>query len=61
MPLLETHLRTTDGGALRFFSVFTTFGAPLDVTAASLRVEHFFPADEATRLCMAAAVAQLPA
>jgi transcriptional regulator with XRE-family HTH domain len=60
-PLLETALRTVDGGVLRFFSAFTTFGAPLDVTAASLRVEHFFPADEATRQRMALAVAALQA
>lgn len=58
-PLLETALRTVDGGALRFYSAFTTFGAPLDVTAASLRVEHFFPADEATRLRLVQAVAVL--
>ena len=60
-PLLETALRTTGGNTLRFYSAFTTFGAPLDVTAASLRVEHFFPADEATRQHMATAVAALPA
>jgi transcriptional regulator with XRE-family HTH domain len=59
-PLLETALRTVDGGELRFFSAFTTFGAPLDVTAASLRVEHFFPADEATRARMVAAVGAGP-
>ena len=58
-PLLETALRTADGGVLRFFSVFTTFGAPLDVTVALLRVEHFILADEATRQCMAQAVAAL--
>jgi len=56
-PLLATVLRTTDGGTLAFHSAFTTFGAPLDVTAASLRVEHFFPADEATRRRLADAVA----
>lgn len=55
-PLLETVLRTVDGGRLRFFTAFTSFGAPLDVTAASLRVEHFFPADEATRVRMTDAV-----
>lgn len=60
-PLLETALRTVDGAVLRFFSVFTTFGAPLDVTVASLRVEHFFPADEATRQRLVDAVAALPA
>jgi transcriptional regulator with XRE-family HTH domain len=59
-PLLETALRTVDGAVLRFFSVFTTFGAPLDVTVASLRVEHFFPADEATRQRLVDAVAALP-
>jgi transcriptional regulator with XRE-family HTH domain len=48
-PLLYTCLRAAAGGELRFFSTFTTFGAPLDVTAASLRVEHLFPADDATR------------
>ena len=58
-PLLETALRTVDGDVLRFFSVFTTFGAPLDVTVASLRVEHFFPADDATRQRMVQAVAVL--
>lgn len=59
-PLLETALRTVDGAVLRFISVFTTFGAPLDVTVASLRVEHFFPADEATRQRLVDAVAALP-
>lgn len=59
-PLLQTALRTVDGAVLRFFSVFTTFGAPLDVTVASLRVEHFFPADEATRQRLVDAVAALP-
>jgi len=52
-PLLLTRLRATDGRELTFFSAFTTFGAPLDVTAASLRVEHFFPANEDTRAVLA--------
>lgn len=47
-PLLLTRLRSR-AGELRFFSAFTTFGTPLDVTVASLRVEHLFPADVATR------------
>ncbi|HWP18214.1 MAG TPA: helix-turn-helix transcriptional regulator [Burkholderiaceae bacterium] len=34
---------------LAFFSMFTTFGTPHDITAASLKVEHLFPADGATR------------
>ena len=55
-PLLETALRTLDGDVLRFFSVFTTFGAPLGLTVDSLRVEHFFAADDATRQRMVRAV-----
>ncbi len=61
LPLLPTWLRCADGGTLKFHSAFTTFGAPLDITVASLRVEHFFPADEATRARMAQAVAGLAA
>lgn len=53
-PLLLTRLRST-AGELRFFSAFTTFGTPLDVTLASLRVEHMFPADEGTRRALAGA------
>ncbi|HEY6101301.1 MAG TPA: helix-turn-helix transcriptional regulator, partial [Anaeromyxobacter sp.] len=51
-PMLLTRLRTV-AGELRFFSAFTTFGTPLDVTLASLRVEHMFPADETTRRALA--------
>lgn len=36
-------------GELSFMSMFTTFGTPVDITLASLRVEHLFPADEFTR------------
>jgi hypothetical protein len=35
-------------GELRFFSVVSTIGTPVDVTAQELRVEAFFPADAAT-------------
>jgi len=52
-PLLFTRIRSA-AGELRFFSAFTTFGAPLDVTIASLRIEHLFPADDATRQALAA-------
>lgn len=48
LPILTTRLKTSQG-VLTFFSAFTTFGAPLEITTASLRIEHFFPADEATR------------
>jgi transcriptional regulator with XRE-family HTH domain len=39
----------TSAGELAFFSMFTTFGAPLDVTLESLRIEHFVAADDRTR------------
>ena len=52
-PLLYTRVLSR-AGELRFFSAFTTFGAPLDVTLASLRIEHLFPADDATRRALAA-------
>lgn len=48
VPLLHTRFRSA-AGELTFFSTFTTFGTPFDVTLASLRVEHLFPADEATQ------------
>lgn len=38
----------TKYGKLSFFSMFTTFGTPQDITLASLRVEHMFAADTAT-------------
>jgi transcriptional regulator with XRE-family HTH domain len=47
-PVIATRFRTAQG-PLAFFSMFTTFGAPLDITAASLRVEHLFAADEFTQ------------
>ncbi len=46
-PLLLTRLRSRVG-ELRLFSMFSSFGAPLDVTLASLRIEHLFAADAAT-------------
>jgi hypothetical protein len=33
---------------LSFFSMVTTVGAPLDITAQELRIEAFFPADGQT-------------
>jgi transcriptional regulator with XRE-family HTH domain len=46
-PVLATRY-ATERGELAFFSAFTTFGTPQDITVASLRVEHFFPADAKT-------------
>jgi len=50
-PMLTTRF-ATPVGELAFFSMFTTFGSPQDITLASLRVEHMFAADEATRQLM---------
>lgn len=42
-------VRFVDGGRqLSFFSMITTVGAPVDVTAQELRIEAFFPADAET-------------
>lgn len=46
-PLLNFIIRK-GGVELRFFSTWTTFGSPHDVTLEELRIESSFPADEAT-------------
>jgi transcriptional regulator with XRE-family HTH domain len=50
-PLLTSRFATPHG-ELAFFSMFTTFGTPQDITLASLRLEHLFAADEATAKVM---------
>ncbi len=55
-PVLTTRFSTVHG-ELAFFSMFTTFGTPQDITLASLRVEHIFAADTATRAVVEAHVA----
>lgn len=47
-PVLTSRYATPHG-ELAFFAMFTTFGSPQDITLASLRVEHLFAADAATR------------
>lgn len=54
-PVLTTRY-ATQYGELAFFSMFTTFGTPQDITLASLRVEHLFAADEATHAVLHAHV-----
>lgn len=54
-PVLTTRFSTPHGD-LAFFSMFSTFGTPQDITLASLRVEHIFAADDATRAVIAAQV-----
>lgn len=45
--LLPVHLRRGEV-EVRLFSMLSTIGTPLDVTAAELRVESYFPADDAS-------------
>ena len=47
LPFVPVHLRK-NGVDLRLFTVLTSLGTPADVTAEELRVEAYFPADEAT-------------
>jgi len=49
MPLC---LRAPDGAEARFFTTLTTLGTPLDVTAEELRIESYFPLDDATDTLM---------
>ena len=51
LPLLTCNFKRGDL-ELRFFSTFTTFGTPWDVTVDELRIECMFPADDKTaELC----------
>jgi transcriptional regulator with XRE-family HTH domain len=54
-PLLTSRFNSPFG-ELAFFSMFTTFGRPQDITLASLVIEHLFAADEATRRVLATQV-----
>jgi hypothetical protein len=47
-PFLTINYRWKNS-TLRLFSALTTFGTPLDAALQELRIESFFPADEATR------------
>lgn len=46
-PVLPMHFRKGDA-ALRLFTTIATLGTPLNVTLQELRIECFFPMDEAT-------------
>ena len=48
LPFLPLSLRK-DGVELNLFTAITTLGTPHDVTVHELRLETFFPADEASR------------
>jgi transcriptional regulator with XRE-family HTH domain len=47
LPILPVEL-AKDGVRVSYFSLVTTVGTPQDVTLQEIRVESFFPADEAT-------------
>jgi transcriptional regulator with XRE-family HTH domain len=47
-PVLTSRFETAHG-SLAFFSMFSTFGTPQNISLASLRVEHMFAADAHTR------------
>jgi transcriptional regulator with XRE-family HTH domain len=48
VPVIDVHFEV-DGLQLSFFSVVSTVGSPIDVTAQELRVEAFFPSDDSSR------------
>lgn len=47
VPVIDVHFAHGDA-TLRWFSIVSTIGTPVDITAQELRLEAFFPADEAT-------------
>jgi transcriptional regulator with XRE-family HTH domain len=47
VPVIDLQIRWGDGD-LRFFSVVSTIGTPIDVSAQELRVEAFFAVDQET-------------
>jgi transcriptional regulator with XRE-family HTH domain len=51
-PFLPVTLRV-HGEEASFFTTLTTLGTPLDVTAEELKIESYFPADEATEALVA--------
>lgn len=48
VPVIDVRFEV-DGVEVDLFSVVSTIGTPVDVTAQELRVEAFFPSDDATR------------
>ena len=47
-PVLVIHFRGADGASLRLFTTIATLGTPHDVTLQEIRIECFFPIDEAS-------------
>jgi len=53
-PFLTINYRWKNS-TVRLFSALTTFGTALDISLQEMRIESFFPADEATRAALTAA------
>jgi len=51
VPFLPIHFRKHELN-LQFFTMLTSLGTPYDITLQELRVESFFPADEATEAAL---------
>jgi transcriptional regulator with XRE-family HTH domain len=51
-PFVPLHLRHPSGLELRLFSLITTVGTPMDVTAEGLRIESYFPVDDASEVAL---------
>jgi transcriptional regulator with XRE-family HTH domain len=51
VPFLAIHFRKHDLD-LQFFTTLTSLGTPYDITLQELRIESFFPADEATETAL---------
>ena len=47
-PVLVIHFRSGDGTSLRLFTTIAILGTPHDVTLQEIRIECFFPVDEAS-------------
>jgi transcriptional regulator with XRE-family HTH domain len=58
-PFLSVHLRRGDE-EVRLFTLLTTLGTPLDVTAQELAIESYFPADAASDRYLRAIAAKAP-
>lgn len=54
LPVMLPFAVTRNGATLQWFTMLSTIGTPLDLTAQSLRIETYIPLDEATEATMAA-------
>lgn len=52
-PFIPVHLRST-GFEVRMFTMLTSIGTPLDITAEEIHIETYFPADDATEAALRA-------